>query len=106
MSQADTLKQSVPGVAGRVRSPAAKAVTEIGQQVVTLAVTDEFNLTSTCDAVINVAEFIPPLTAIDDPDIDLTCSENITLTTLPGSNTAVASWTEPTGTSNCDKSPG
>ncbi|UCC14810.1 MAG: 2-oxoacid:acceptor oxidoreductase subunit alpha [Gammaproteobacteria bacterium] len=34
MSQADTLKQSVPGVAGRVRSPAAKAVTEIEQQVV------------------------------------------------------------------------
>lgn len=90
----------------RTVTPSTFGIPEIGQQVVTLAVTDEFNLTSTCDAVITVAEFVPPITAVDDPDIDMTCPENITLTTLPGANTATATWTEPTGTSNCDNGGG
>ena len=89
-------------ITNRTITPNIFGTDDIGQQLVTLEVTDEFNLSSSCDAVITVAAFVPPITPIDDPDIDLTCPENITITTQPGSNSAVVNWTEPSGTSNCD----
>lgn len=92
-------------ITDRTVTPNTFGVADIGQQVVTLSVTDEFNLTATCDAVIQILEYVAPLAATDDPDIDMSCPNDITLTTLPGANTAVASWTEPTGTSNCSSTP-
>ncbi|MEM1322126.1 MAG: lectin-like protein [Bacteroidota bacterium] len=74
---------------------------DLGQQVVTLTVEDEFGFVSTCEAIVTVLPFQPPVTAVDDNDIDSTCPDDITVVGLPGAAAASASWTEPTATSNC-----
>ncbi len=68
---------------------------DLGTQVVTLTVEDNLGLTASCDAFITVIEFVPPIVAVDDPDLEFACPEDITLTTAPGGATAIASWEEP-----------
>ena len=74
---------------------------DIGDQFVTLTITDEFDNTSTCDAVVSIRAFVEPIVPTDDPSIATNCPADITVTTLPGGGTAVANWDEPTATSDC-----
>ncbi len=82
-------------------TPNTFTTADIGQQVVTLDIEDEFGYTSSCDAVITVLAYEPPITAFDDPDIDATCPDDISIAALPGAFSAEASWIEPIATTNC-----
>ncbi len=75
---------------------------DIGVQIVTLTITDDFGVTASCQDFVNVIPFQEPIVPIDDPDIDFTCPADIDLSTLPGAQFAEASWTEPTATTTCN----
>ncbi|MFK7934385.1 MAG: lectin-like protein, partial [Saprospiraceae bacterium] len=89
-------------ITARTITPNTFTTADIGSKIVTLFVEDEFGLSSTCDATVQVLEFVPPIVAVDDPDIDLDCPTDIVLQTAPGADFVAVDWTEPTGTSNCN----
>ncbi len=82
-------------------TPSSFTLADIGQQVVTLDIEDEFGFTSSCDAVITVLEFQEPIAATDNPNIEATCAQDISIIALPGAVSASATWTEPTATTTC-----
>ena len=86
-------------IANRSVSPNTFGMADLGQQVVTLSIEDNNGNISTCDAIIDIIEYVPPIVAIDDPDIDATCPTDIILQTEPGANSAIATWVEPSATS-------
>jgi len=82
-------------------TPNSFTTADVGQQVVTLDIEDEFGFTSSCDAIITVLEYQEPIAAIDDPNIDATCPQDINITALAGAVSATATWTEPIASTNC-----
>lgn len=74
---------------------------DIGDQVVTLRIEDEFGFVSTCDAIVSILPFQEPIEPTEDPDITFTCPDDITVTGLPGAGSAEANWTEPEATTTC-----
>jgi len=74
---------------------------DLGQQVVTLDITDEFGFSASCESIITILAPQTPIAAIDDPEIDATCPDDINITAEIGANSAIASWEEPTATSDC-----
>ncbi len=74
---------------------------DLGAQTVTMTVTDNLGVVSTCDAVVLVLPYIPPVVPTDDPDIDFACPADLTVTALPGAGFAEATWPAPTATSTC-----
>ncbi|MEO0779205.1 MAG: lectin-like protein, partial [Bacteroidota bacterium] len=79
---------------------------DLGAQAVLLTVTDNLGVSASCEAVVIVLPFIPPVVPVDDPDITFSCPPDITVTGLPGAGNAEASWTEPTASSTCTTSGG
>ncbi|MEM9916871.1 MAG: lectin-like protein [Bacteroidota bacterium] len=88
-------------IVSRTLTPNSFTTADIGDQVVTLRIEDEFGFVSTCDAVVSILPFQAPITAVNDPDISFSCPPDITVTGLPGAGSAPASWTEPEATSTC-----
>ena len=79
---------------------------DLGAQTVTLTVEDNLGKVSTCDAVVTVLAYVPPVVPVDDPDVDFNCPADITVTALPGAGNAEANWTAPTATSSCSNGGG
>ena len=73
-----------------------------GVFIVTLTVTDNFGVSSSCEDFVTILPFQTTINPIDDPDITFDCPGDISLTTLAGAQFAEASWVEPVATSNCD----
>jgi len=88
-------------VVSRTVSPTSFGQDDLGSQLVTLSIEDNFGNISTCDAVVQVIPFQPPLTTIDDPDLDLVCPPDITVSADVGSPVAEVSWTDPVVTTSC-----
>ncbi len=63
----------------------------IGDNTVTLTVTDESGNSSTCNSTVTVVDNLPPT---------ITCPDNITAVSTDG-NPVVVSWTAPSATDNC-----
>ncbi|MEL7021481.1 MAG: hypothetical protein AAGK47_07735, partial [Bacteroidota bacterium] len=93
-------------IVNRTITPSTFTTADLGSQAVVLFVEDEFGLSATCEAVVEVLEFVPPITAVDDPNIDLNCPSDITVQTSPGATFAAANWVEPTGSSSCNTNTG
>ncbi len=70
-------------------------IADLGSQLVTLTVEDNFGFTASCDAVITVVEYVEPLVAVDDPDIEFACPTDITVTPEAGQSLIPVSWDEP-----------
>ncbi len=82
-------------VASRTLSQDQFTIDDLGAQSVTLTIEDNLGISSTCDAVIFVVEFVPPIEPIDDEDIDFACPEDITISPQPGEAIVSVSWDEP-----------
>ncbi|MFK8104722.1 MAG: lectin-like protein, partial [Saprospiraceae bacterium] len=92
-------------IASRTISKSTFTTADLGSQSVSLTITDNLGMTSVCDNVITVGAYVAPIVDVDSPNIDFDCPADITVSTIPGGTTAVANWTEPTGTSNCAPAP-
>ncbi len=68
---------------------------DLGAQNVTLTVEDDQGNTASCVATIFIVEYVPPIVAVDDPDIDFACPSDITVTPEAGAAVVEVSWTEP-----------
>jgi len=68
----------------------------LGTTTVTYSITDLSGNTTTCDFTVTVEDNEAP---------EVTCPADVTVFTTPGSCDAVAEWTLPTITDNCDASP-
>ncbi len=77
---------------------------DIGVNEVMLTVTDEFGFQGTCSGFVNVFPFSAPVIAIDNPDIDLNCSADITVQVQPGAFSTVVNFDEPVPSTNCTSS--
>ena len=83
-------------VASRTLSRDQFTTNDLGDQTVTLTIEDNFGVISTCDAVIFVAEYVPPIEPVDDPNIEFACPGDITISPAqPGEPTVAVNWTEP-----------
>ena len=83
-------------IASRTLSRDQFTTNDLGDQTVTLTIEDNFGVISTCDAVIFVAEYVPPIEPVDDPNIEFACPGDITISPAqPGEPTVAVNWTEP-----------
>ena len=92
-------------LATRVLSQNTFTTADIGVQEITLTITDEFGFGGSCSGFINVFPYTPPVTAIDDADIDLTCPEDIVVQVQPGAFSTTVTWDDPVPTTNCVGAP-
>ena len=76
-------------------------IADLGPNIVTLTVEDNLGKISTCESIVNILEYIPPVIPNDDPEIDFACPDDITVASLPGAVSAEASWAVPAATSTC-----
>ncbi|MEM9823788.1 MAG: lectin-like protein, partial [Bacteroidota bacterium] len=73
-------------------TPTSFTSADVGVQIVTLTVTDNFGNSSSCEDFVTVLPFSPPIVPNDDPDIDFACPEDITVSTQAGAQFAPANW--------------
>ncbi|MFT5764681.1 MAG: hypothetical protein ACI8X3_002112, partial [Saprospiraceae bacterium] len=89
-------------VVSRTLSPNNFTIDDLGAQNVTLTIEDNLGVISTCDAVVFVVEYVPPIEVVDDPDIEFACPGDTTVTPEVGALTIAVSWEEPADPiSNC-----
>jgi len=82
-------------------TPTSFMVEDIGVQIVTITVTDEFGNSASCNDFVTVLPFTPPIVPIDDADIDFDCPEDVMVVTEAGAQFAPATFTIPDATTNC-----
>ncbi|MEM9823572.1 MAG: HYR domain-containing protein, partial [Bacteroidota bacterium] len=82
-------------------TPTSFTAADAGVSIVTLSITDENGVTSTCEDFVTIIPFQEPLHPVDDEDITATCPEEVEVATLPGAPFAEVSWTAPEASSNC-----
>jgi len=83
-------------------SPNSFTAADIGVQIVTITVTDEFGNSASCDDFVTVLPYTPPIVPVDDPDISFDCPEDVTVTPQPGAQFAEASFVIPEATTTCN----
>ncbi|HEX2921342.1 MAG TPA: HYR domain-containing protein, partial [Bacteroidales bacterium] len=83
------------GIKSLVASPNTFDCSNLGTNTVTLTVTDNADLTSTCTATVTVIDNIAP---------SITCPSDITTGTDAGTCEAVVNYVMPTGSDNCSGS--
>jgi len=87
-------------------SPNSFTAADVGVQIVTITVTDDFGNSASCDDFVTVLPFTPPIVPVDDPDITFDCPEDVMVTTQPGAQFAPASFIIPEATTTCSPSVG